>query len=380
MKTQTHRKTALLVFVSIFQSCLPCLAAQQSRPLPERTDLLLSEKLGASLSLPQELWLDGTVTFLADNRVALSLCHVYGDSQCPVLTILQIGDAGFHPLAVRNRPGPFASLRSTAGGGVLTYPSSPSLGPQTELFSPELASMLQLPKTAKFSLSGKTVAREGPDHSWTISRVCPSLDCLQDIGQITGELKAVSDDEIPILDRKMIRIETVQGRQMGGFKVQPDYGPELEFVDRERICLRRSGRDRIVDLNGKELARLWHMGDWGTDFRGWSADGTRVLYDQRIRPVPALRKFWETTLTVLAAMTQGFDWGPDKAATGEAVRVLDTTTGKPCFYWADAKHLVNEGVYPHAALSPSGKFVALVTEGELRVYRLPNQCPGAKSK
>jgi len=377
MKAKTHRKAACLV--SVFLIGLPCLAAQQARPLHERSDLVLSERLADSLPATQETWSDGTVTFLSDDQLALSLCHIYGDSQCPVLIILQIADAGFHPLAVRNHPGPFASLRPTAGGGVLTHPSQPWLEFQSELFSAELISKLQIPSTAKVSLSGKTLAREGPSHSWTISLICPSLDCLQDVAQVTGELKAISDDEIAILDGKMIRIETIQGKRMGGFKVQPDCGREVEFAGTDRIYLRSCGHDQIVDLNGKELARLLHAGDWGTDFRGWSTDGTRLLYDQHTRTVSGLQKFWEPLFMILSLWTNR-SIGSDQEVTGETVRVLDTTTGKACFYWSDAKHLANGGVYPHAALSPSGKSVALVTEGELRIYRLPDTCSGAKSK
>lgn len=366
MKPKNQCKTGFFLSFLVF-SVLPCSAHQAQHP-PERTDLVMSERLASWTPTAQDVF-DGTVTFVSDDRVVLSVCHIQGDLQCPFLIKLQISNDALRPLARKEYSGGYVSLRVTEAAGVLAL-HSPWQGLPIEVFSPELNPIFQLPSSAKTSQSGTTIGTQHRDHPWSLSRVCPSLSCVEEMRHGTGELQAVSDDEIAISDRNSVRVETLQGKQLGGFKLHPRCGIEMEFADKERIYLRDCDRDRIVDLNGKELASLKHPGSWGEDARGWSADGTRLLYDQRIRTVPRPQKFGET---VEALLTLGMA-GPEDRANGEKILVLDTNTGQKCFDWKDTKNLANLGIYPHAAISPSGKFVALVTEGQLNIYRLPQVC------
>jgi hypothetical protein len=367
MKAEIQRRIGLPL--SVLAIGLFFFAARQARASQAKTDLVSSGRLANWMPATQEPSLDGTIAFLSDDRVVLSVCHIRGDVHCPLLVVLQVTDAGLRPLSTSEHSRSFGSVRTTEAGAVLVYPN-PWLGLPTELLSADLTPKLLIPNNLKISLSGKTIGSNGPNNTWSISLVCPSLDCVEEIRNGTGQLQAVSDGQIAILDNSTVRIETIQGKQMGGFKVQSNCATELEFADKERIYFRSCGHDQIVDLNGRQMVRLRYPGQWGADFRRWSSDGTRLLYDQTVRTVPALQNIRETALAV-ATLGVGVI---DEVPNGELVRVLDTITGKICFDWTDPKHLANMGVYPHAALSPSGKFVALVTEGELRVYRLPDVC------
>jgi hypothetical protein len=367
MKAEIQRRIGLPL--SVLAIGLFFFVARQARASQGKMDLVFSERLANWMPATQELSFDGTIAFLSDERVVLSVCHIRGDLHCPLLVVLQVADSGLRPLSESDHSRSFGSVRTTEAGGVLVYPN-PWLGLPTELLSADLTPKLLIPNNPKVSLSGKTIGSNGPNNTWSISRVCPSLDCVEEIRNGTGKLQAVSDGQIAILNNSTVRIETIQGKQMGGFKVRSNCATELEFADKERIYFRSCGHDQIVDLNGRQLVRLRHPGQWGADFRRWSKDGTRLLYDQTVRTVPAQRNIGETTSAVATLGVGAIDEIPN----GELVRVLDTITGKICFDWKDPKHLANMGVYPHAALSPSGKFVALVTEGELSVYRLPDVC------
>jgi hypothetical protein len=367
MKTESHRRTSFPL--SVLAIGLFLFSSQQARPPQGKTDLVVSEKLADWMSATQDSSLDGTIAFLSDDRVVLSVCRTHGDLHCPLLVILQVTDAGFRPLSRSDHSRPFGSVHAMETGGVLVLPNF-WLGLPTELLSADLTPKLLIPGHLKISLSGGTTGSTGPNNTWSIFRVCPSLDCVEKARSGIGELEAVSDDQIAILDHNTVWIETIQGKQRGNFKVQSKCATELEFVDKERIYSRSCGHDRIVDRNGKELVRLRDSEKLGTGFRRWSEGGTRLLYDQTVRTVPALQNLGETTLAV-ATLGMG---AIDEVPNGELVRVLDTHTGRTCFDWKDTKRLANMGVYPHAALSPSGKFLALITEGELRVYRMPDVC------
>jgi hypothetical protein len=354
-------RTSLLVMGLLFCLTQPTLSADH------KTEIVASEKLTAWI--PDTQSLDGTVTFLSDDRIALSVCHINGDFHCPLLIVLAVANGEFHELEKTERSRPFGSLHMTTGGGVLFCPNF-GLGLPAELLSAELLRKLEIESDVEVSLSGKTVGTIGPNNTWTVSRICPSLDCVEGIRNGAGKLQAVSDDQIAILDTNTIRIETIEGKHVGSFGLQPNCAAEVEFVDQKRIYVRSCGHDRVVDPNGNTLLRLSHPGYWGADARRLSADGTRLLYDQTFRKVSALKNAGELAVAILTLGVGVLD----EVDNSEAVRVLDTTTGERCFDWKNYKRLANMGVYPHAALSPSGRFVALVSEGELRVYRLPEVC------
>jgi hypothetical protein len=353
--------------MSLFVIGLPVFLAGRTLSTEIQTEIVASEKL--AVWMPGAQSLDGTVAFLSDDRIALSVCHINGDFHCPLLIVLQVANGEFHPLAKSEHSRPFASLHMTTTGGVLLYPNF-GLGLPIELFSAELVRKLEIPSNMSLSLSGKTLGNNGPNNTWSVSRICSSLDCVEEVGNGTGKLQAVSDDQIAILDAKTVRIETVAGKQVGSFNVQPKCETEVELVDPKRIYLRTCGHDRVVDVNGNELLRFRHPGHWGAGRRRWSVDGTRLLYDQTFRSVSAVQNVGEIALAVV---TLGVGVA-DEVDNSEVVWVVDTVSGHKCFDWKATKHLANMGVYPHAAISPSGKFVAVVSEGELRVYRLPDVC------
>src|SRR5207249_4901026 len=72
---------------------------------------------------------------------------------------------------------------------------------------------------------------------------------------------------------------------------------ELQIVSQGRLFLQSCGPDRIVDLHGKEITRFRSPGGWGLR-RGWSADGTRLLYDRYVRTVLTVQRFGEVFIAI----------------------------------------------------------------------------------
>lgn len=367
MRPQVYRRTGFLLSV-LLVGLLIC-STTEARPSHLKLEMVANAKLADWAPVTQESPLDGTVAFLLDDRVVVSVCQIRGDFHCLRLVVLQIANSQFRALSKNDHPRPFGSLRRTQAEGVLVYPS-PWLGFPIELLSAELTTTLRIPFNVKLSASARTTGSNGPNNSWSISRVCPCLDCIEQIRNGSGKLQAISDDQIAVLNNNRVSIESIQGKEVGGFRVQPNCATELEFAGKGRIYLKSCGPERIVDANGKELVRLRPPVKGDLSFRSWSEEGARLLYDQSVRSVSALQNFGEAVVAVLSLGSGAINEVPN----GEAVRVVDTLTGQTCFDWRDLKHVANVGDYPHAALSPSGKFVALVAEGELRVYRLPDVC------
>src|SRR5215469_3079014 len=141
MRAEVHRRTGFL-FSILLAGLLVCFTSQ-AQPSDMKLEMVASEKLANWTGVTQELQLDGTVAFLSDDRVVVSVCHTRGDLHCLLLVILQVADAGFRPLSKNHHPRPFGSLHMTETGGVLAYPN-PWLGFPIELLSAELASTFQI--------------------------------------------------------------------------------------------------------------------------------------------------------------------------------------------------------------------------------------------
>ena len=57
------------------------------------------------------------------------------------------------------------------------------------------------------------------------------------------------------------------------------------------------------------------------------------------------------------------------APNGEMVLLVDTKSGKPCFRWYSKEKLLPPFV-DHADVAPSGRLVAIMTQGTLAIFRV----------
>ena len=362
MAASTQLRTAILI-----TACLVGRPSDTPHPAlaSEQANQVTTEKLTELMPAEQFISYDATLAFLSDDTLVLQLCHSFPASNCPLL-VIQIYDGRLHILARRDASAGPALLFRAEDEGILAISQASR---SSQLFSTELSPKHQFPYApSHLSLSGKTAAAYVPDNQWTVFRTGTSLDRVKEVRRVAGELEAVSDNAVAIRDRDTIRVETLQGKLLSTFKVKAKCPTELQIVSQGRLFLQSCGPDRIVDLHGKEITRFRPPGGWGLR-RGWSADGTRLLYDRYVRTVPTVQRFGEVFIAI-ATLGIGV---VDESANGEAVRVVDTTTGKTCFEWKDPKQLIQTGIY-HADISPSGRLVALVTGGTLSVYRLPQEC------
>jgi hypothetical protein len=365
MTTSNQLRTAILISV-----CLVGGTCVESQPnySSEQKSLVAAGKLTQLMPSDVRLVWDATLTFMSDDTLGLQVCQSQSISNCPLLIVLQIFDGGLLTIAQRETSSGRVSLFRTEDGGMLAISEGER---SSQLFSNDLTLKYQFPYSpSHVSLSSKIAAAYVPKDMYTIFRMCPQLDCIEEVRRVSGELEAVSDDSVVIRDHDTIRVETLQGTPVSTFKVKSraKCAIELQIVGQGKLFLQSCGPDRIIDLHGKELTRFRPSGGWGSR-RGWSADGTRLLYDRYIRAVPLLQRVGEDSIAI-ATLGAGT---VEERTTGEAVRVVDTTAGGICFEWKDPKGFMNEGVY-HADISPSGRLVALVTRGDLFVYRLPTTC------
>ena len=179
-----------------------------------------------------------------------------------------------------------------------------------------------------------------------------------------------SDDAVALLDQDAVRIEDMKGGILGSFQagVSANAIPGTKLLGLNRLWFQSGGHPEIRDFSGKTFLKLNKEDGWG--FRmGQSTDGTRLLYDRYTRHVGLAQSLKEDALG-LATMGMSAD---SQRSNGELVRVIDTTSGKQCFEWDSKTDLLVEGGY-HADIDPSGKLVAILTQTNLSVYKLPEVC------
>lgn len=361
MVTLTQLRASILAFLLSLGCCTNGRIAFAS---PQDSQLAAAN-LTELLPSKREQVYDATVTFLSEDTLVLQLCHL---TYCPLITVLQRHDGAFRTLARREVPAGRVLLFKAVGNGILAISKKFET---SKLFSTDLSMEREYSHRFYYvSPSGKTAAAYAPVNQWTIYRISTASGAMEETRRIVGDLEAISDDIVVIRDHDMMRVETMAGALIGTFKVKPKNkcASKVQSAGRGKLFLSSCFHDQIIDMNGKELTRLESPNGWGNDTRE-SADGRRILYDRYIRVIPALQRFGE----VFAAVATLGVGAVDEEATGEAVRVVDTDTGKTCFDWKDPKHLLQTGIY-HADISPSGGFVALVSRNTLYLYRLPDHC------
>jgi hypothetical protein len=239
-----------------------------------------------------------------------------------------------------------------------------------ELYSSDLRTTLEIPVRQRLLLRSffprSATIGESDLHDWTVFRLAPEMPTMR---KGSGQLLSVSDDVVVFRLDDAIRIETKDGRLLGSIPVpsKTKGGPIAEIAGRDRLFVHFSEKDRIVDFQGKQIARIHQPDGWG--FRhGWSAHGTRVLFDHYTRAAsPADR--------AIDALADVFVPVPEQD-NGEIVRVIDAATGAVCFTILSKGKLFGPSGQYHADLAPSGRLVGVATQAEFTIYSLPETCSG----
>jgi hypothetical protein len=337
---------------------------QQSRVGPASASPQLQPVASLSLSeSPQSgqaevAWV--SVAFTSETSIAVGVClRDFLNQKCSLVLVRWEGGA-LQPFAQTLRLDLGVSVHPASDGRILAVQR---LSP-TFVYSPDLSTVHDLPKPLSrfISPSGKTVAEWAPG-SWKLYRLS---DRLEPIREGAGNLQSVSDEVVLIQDRKVMKVETLDGTRLGSFSAPAEGYYASGSVGNNKLYLDDCKSVRIVDFDGRTLLNLRNgcsVGDTSL-----SADGRRMLFDSLNHKSFGLKHVLESVQTIT---TLGMA-GPEDV-NREEVRVFDTATGKACFDWQRGFPATYSRVRS-AAISPSGEFVAIVAKDKLLMYRLPADC------
>jgi hypothetical protein len=213
------------------------------------------------------------------------------------------------------------------------------------------------------------MAAERARGSWKLYRL---TDRLEPLREGNGDLRSVSDEVVVIQDGEVIRVETLDGRRLGSFSVSDEVlGLHAGLLGNSKLYLPDCRRTvKVVDFAGKTQLRIHQPGLCSLGDTTSSADGRRMLLDFTDHKTSGLRHVLENIQTITSfGMVGPEDFNREK------VRVFDTVTGTSCFDWHRSFPMTYSQVRS-AAISPSGKFVAIAVGNTLSIYQLPPVCEG----
>lgn len=287
----------------------------------------------------------GTVAFLGNQTLAVSICGKVG---CNLATF-DYADGKIRQIAQVHEVEHSRSILRASDGGVLLTAVRRGKENGVVHFSSDLRSSQWTPTVPGVSTAGEKIPNGN------------------------GRLLAHSAIAAAYLDQGIVRIQGMDGRLLGSFVAgipSDKFIPAALFLGSDRLWFQRSGTPEIRDFNGKVLLKLDKPDGWGGRM-GKSDDGTRLMYDRYTRHVGLAQTIMEGAL-VLPTMGMSTD---GDVPNGEMVSVIDTESGKRCFEWNGKEKLLPIGGY-HADIDPSGRLVAIMTQGSLAIYRLPDSCSG----
>lgn len=352
----------LCFLIHLVTTAVP-LPAQKRPPQP-----LYSVDLSKLVSQELDINPAGTLTFLTDRTVAVSICR---NLRCYLETL----DFG------ADKPRVIGGIRTDAFQVIGTLFRAPDgdVIAGNRVLDLKLREVSQIPKDAGtrpsyISTTGDTFVKQDRN-DWVVYKIERPR---QRILSGTGTILSISDDAVAYFDDGTVHIEGMDGTSLGSFTTPPpktiNFGsysitpksvPTLRFLGRNRLWSENGSDVRILDFNGKPIQTLERPEGWG--FRiGQSSDGSRILYDRYTRHIPLAQKIEEGAAAALGV-------GADEEPNGEMVLVIDTRSGKHCFEWNSSAHLLVAGQF-HADIDPSGRLIAIMTPTTLNIYRLPEGC------
>jgi hypothetical protein len=357
-------KTVLnLCFLIQLVTTAMLLTAQKAPPQP-----LYSVDLSKLVSQELEVHPAGTVTFLTESTLAVSICR---NLRCYLETL----DFG------ADKPRVIGGIRADAFHPIGTLFRAPDgdVVVGDRVLDRNLHEVSQIPKGAGghqscISTTGETFVKQDRN-DWVAYKVDrPRHRVISG----TGTILSVSDDAVAYFDGGTVHIEGMDGTNLGSFETAPPkpltFGsvtitpksiPMLRFLGRDRLWSENGSGVRILDFNGKLIQTLDRPDGWGANI-GQSSDGSRILCDRYTLDIPLTRKIEEYAA---AAMGVGVDDKPN----GEMVLAIDTRSGKRCFEWNSRSNLLVVGQF-HADIDPSGRLIAIMTPTSLNIYRFPDGC------
>lgn len=351
------RRTARILALVVLASCAIGGFASGSPQLRPVATLGISATHGCCGRQPG--WT--TVTFTSDTTIALSLCR----GRCFLSLVRLDGEA------LR-----LSAQTVTDGGAVSIYPATEGLifstGNRTPmaLYSADLSTSHDLPPSITLvSASGKIAAEVSGDR-WKLYRIKGTT--LELALEGAGRLQSVSDEIRVVQDGNAMNVERLDGARLGSFSVPSQSGCTsfAKLISGNRLYLNDCKVERIVSFDGKTLSRLSPPKGCCFQDDTWSLDGKRLPYDYRDRKVFLLRNAGEIIRMFVTLGMSGEEW-PNR----EAIRVVDTLTGKSCLDSRRSFATANDvELGKTAAISPSGEFVAIVTKDKLSIYPLPAAC------
>jgi hypothetical protein len=358
-QTTRRRSLALLAALIIGSGC-------HAAPVPPKP--IAVQKFEKPLSA-QPATVDATVNFLGENTVAARICTPF-DWRAPARTCrLELATLGDKDLRTKaevetpEKPAWTKDMFALPNGAVLLnssngqYRYSPDLKARRDISIPNLVASA----TPSAVVGGTTPAPPDEQGAWTLYRISPWLATIRE-GR--GTLYDVSEDYVMFFIDGTVRIETLDGRLLGLHRVEvgptPYYDPEI--IGPGRLYL-GGKKPAIADFNGRELLNLRIPKGFGAR-DSWSAGGGRMLFDH----------FVDSPTTLTDLIGKYLPPPIPKDANGEVIWVVDTANAGICFEWNSPGQLLGMVGQRHAALSPSGRLVAVVTTDGISVFRLPEAC------
>jgi hypothetical protein len=327
---------SILIFVAV---CVVSPSAQEGPPRPLYTIDLSSLEPERSASLA-----NGSVTFLTDHTLVVGMCF---KAQCNLQTF-ELSGGGPRQIGQANDIDRYHAIFRSGDGGVVLGGVTRTREKGAVLLDPGLHTSRWIPKSPRASVLGEKIAE----------------------GQ--GRLLAHTTSLAAYVDHGTLRIQSIDGKLLGSFGGDPSVEHStapISFLGQDRILFKGSRRPEIRDFNGKVLRKLEKPDRALGEITKQSEDGARLLYDsftRRVRPAQTIKE------DALVAATHGLSSDGD-VPNGEVVRVIDTGSGRPCFEWYGKEKLLPP-FGDHADVDPSGRLVAIMTEGTLAIFGLPVTC------
>jgi hypothetical protein len=301
-----------------------------------------------------------SVQFVTENSIAL--CVHTNQAGCLVF-VLTWDEGGVHISG--STPAVYQQLIGRAGDDHIFTTSL--TGTTSSLYSITAQSLQSIPfvQHSLVSASGH-LAGATTQNNWVVYRLVPQM---QQVRKGSGTLLSVSDANVAILRRDNLTIETVDGNAVGSFKVKSPAKCYLNaMLLRDGLFLNTCDGNHVVSGSGKRLLKIQPPAG-NLSLMATDESGVRLLLDYMTRKVSVLQSAAELAVT-FASLGAG---APDQFDNGEAVRVIDTTTGAVCFGWQSSLSRT-DAFFSHASIAPSGKFVAVAGPTTVSIFRLPESC------
>jgi len=207
----------------------------------------------------------GTLTFLTDHTLAVSICR---NGHCSLETL---DLSGSKPKTIASTAGDFqhysALFRASEGRFVLHSGRKYDGGRNREtqgafLLDSDLHESLFIPNASisqsYISTTGATFVKQS-GNEWEVYKMGPPPHLIR---TGTGSVLSVSDDAVAYIDQTKVRIEGLDGKALWSYSAVSNSIPlvrsipMIRFLGRDHLWFENGSQVEILDLNGKPLQRF----------------------------------------------------------------------------------------------------------------------------